>query len=335
MKLSQVRTCGGVKMTISSYSQPPMNTVDTYVDAASRENTLRSYRSALQHFESEWGGLLPASAETVARYLAEHAEVLAISTLQQRLAALADWHKAHGFTDPTKSQLVRKVMKGIRALHPMQQKQARPIQLAQVTQIVAWLENAAAAAAHAGCRPEHLRHTRDRALLLLGFWRGFRGDELARLRVEHIEAVSGEGMTCFLARSKGDRNALGATFKAPALKTLCPVDAYLAWIALAELTEGPVFRAVDRWGHVRADGLHINSLVPLLRTLFHAAGIPMADQYSSHSLRRGFANWATSNGWDLKTLMAYVGWRDVHSAMRYMDAADPFAHMRPDSHPGR
>jgi hypothetical protein len=24
-----------------------------------------------------------------------------------------------------------------------------------------------------------------------------------------------------------------------------------------------------------------------------------------------------------------VGWRDVHSAMRYMDAADPFIGMRP------
>jgi hypothetical protein len=51
-----------------------MSIVDTYARAATRENTQRSYRSALQHFETEWGGLLPASADTVARYLAEHAE---------------------------------------------------------------------------------------------------------------------------------------------------------------------------------------------------------------------------------------------------------------------
>ena len=306
-----------------------MHDVDTYLRAATRENTQRSYRSALQHFEAEWGGLLPASPDTVARYLAEHAQVLALSTLQQRLAALADWHKQHGFADPTKAQVVRKVFKGIRALHPMQQKQARPIQLDQVTQITAWLDQAIASATDAGCRPDQLRHTRDRALLLLGFWRGFRGDELARLRVEHVAAVAGEGMTCFLAQSKGDRDARGRTFKAPALRTLCPVAAYLAWIALAELAEGPVFRAVDRWGNLGAFGLHINSLVPLLRTLFHAAGIPLAGQYSSHSLRRGFAGWATANGWDLKTLMDYVGWRDVHSAMRYMDAVDPFIGMRP------
>jgi len=306
-----------------------MHDVDIYLRAAERENTQRSYRAALQHFELAWGGLLPASAETVAHYLAEHAGTLALSTLQQRLAALADWHKAHGFADPTKSPLVRKVLKGIRSLHPMQQKQARPLQLEQVAQVAAWLDQAILAAADAGRRAGQLRHTRDRALLLLGFWRGFRGDELARLRVEHIEAVAGAGMTCFLPQSKGDRDARGRTFKAPALRSLCPVEAYLAWIAVSGLADGPVFRAVDRWGNLGSDGLHINSLVPLLRTLFHAAGIPLAGQYSSHSLRRGFASWATANGWDLKTLMEYVGWRDVHSAMRYMDAADPFIGMRP------
>jgi site-specific recombinase XerD len=305
-----------------------MSDVETYARAATRENTQRSYRSGLQHFEAEWGGLLPASPNTVARYLAEHAETLSISTLQQRLAALADWHHTHGFPDPTKSQIVRKVMKGIRALHPAQQKQARPMQLEQVRQIAHWLDQAIAAAALAGRKPEQLRYTRDRALLLLGFWRGFRGDELARLRIEHVNAVSGQGITCFLSQSKGDRESRGKTFKAPALRTLCPVEAYLAWVTLAGLTEGRVFRAVDRWGNVGVAGLHINSLVPVLRDLFHRAGISLAHQYSGHSLRRGFANWATSNGWDLKTLMEYVGWQDAHSAMRYMDAADPFAKMR-------
>ncbi|WP_422696044.1 tyrosine-type recombinase/integrase [Cupriavidus necator] len=59
--------------------------------------------------------------------------------------------------------------------------------------------------------------------------------------------------------------------------------------------------------------------------------IASADLYSVHSLRRGFANWATSDGWDLKTLMEYVGWKDVHSAMRYVEAADPFARRRIES----
>jgi integrase len=132
-------------------------------------------------------------------------------------------------------------------------------------------------------------------------------------------------MSCFLPLSKSDRQARGKTFRTPALASLCPVDAYLAWIGLAKLVDGPVFRGIDRWGYVSASGLHINSLVPLLRALFQSAGVPFAGEYTGHSLRRGFANWASSNGWDLKTLMDYVGWRDVHSALRYVDATDPFA----------
>ncbi|MDO8772217.1 MAG: tyrosine-type recombinase/integrase [Burkholderiaceae bacterium] len=85
---------------------------------------------------------------------------------------------------------------------------------------------------------------------------------------------------------------------------------------------------MDRWGHVGHDGLHTDSLVPLLRAIFTEAGVSDAGDYSGHSLRRGFANWATGNGWDLKTLMEYVGWKSVQSAMRYVETADPFAQHR-------
>lgn len=287
----------------------------------------------MRHFEVEWGGFLPASADSLARYLADYADTLAVNTLQQRLAALAQWHIDQGFPDPTKAPVVRKVLKGIRTLHPAQEKRARPLQLEQIASVAAWLDRAIDAAGAAGRRAPQLRHTRNKALLLLGFWRGFRSDELTRLRVEHISALAGQGMTCFLPQTKGDRQAKGTTFKAPALASLCPVDAYLAWVELARLSDGPVFRGIDRWGHVGTHGLHINSLVPLLRAMFVEAGVPFAELYSGHSLRRGFANWATSNGWDLKTLMQYVGWRDVHSAMRYIESSDPFAALRAEQAP--
>lgn len=50
-----------------------MSAIDRYVEAATRENTRRSYQSALRHFEVEWGGFLPASADMIARYLADQA----------------------------------------------------------------------------------------------------------------------------------------------------------------------------------------------------------------------------------------------------------------------
>lgn len=308
----------------------PMSKIDAYLHAATRENTRRSYAAAARHFEIDWGGFLPATADAVARYLADYAESLSINTLRHRLAALAQWHIDQGFPDPTKEPVVRKVLRGIRALHPAREKRARPLQIEQLEQVAGWLDEMIAAAAAAGHLPAQLRHTRDKALLLLGFWRGFRGDELTRLMVENVEVIPGEGMLCFLPRSKGDRGNLGTTLKAPFLARLCPVMAYTQWIALAGLTEGPVFRGIDRWGHVGAGALHINSLIPLLRSLFARAGVRFAGDYSGHSLRRGFAQWATSNNWDLKTLMEYVGWKNVQSAMRYVQSADPFAQYRPE-----
>ncbi|MCL1477417.1 hypothetical protein MIH18_05645 [Marinobacter sp. M3C] len=102
-------------------------TIERYVRAATRDNTRRSYRSAVEHFEVAWGGYLPATADSVARYLADHAERLSAATLKQRLAALARWHRDQGFPDPTKAPLVRTVLKGIREEHPYRQKQAKPL----------------------------------------------------------------------------------------------------------------------------------------------------------------------------------------------------------------
>jgi integrase len=305
-----------------------MEKLDQYIEAATRTNTRKSYRSALEHFEVEWGGFLPATADSVARYLAEYADKLAVSTLRQRLAALAAWHGEQGFPDPTKAPIVRKAMRGIRALHPGQEKQAKPLLLDELEQVVHSLDLGLLAARQQRDRAAELQLSRDRSLLLLGFWRGFRSDELSRLMVDNIEAKPRQGMTCFLGSTKGDRKNLGTTFKAPALFRLCPVEAYLDWISTAQLTSGPVYRSINQWGHVGEQGLNVDSIAPLLRRILAKGGLETAALYSSHSLRRGFASWAAANGWDLKGLMEYVGWRDVKSALRYVEAPDPFGKHR-------
>ncbi|CAI8907759.1 Recombinase [Pseudomonas sp. IT-P258] len=302
-----------------------MTELDRYLQAATRDNTRRSYRAAIEHFEVTWGGFLPATGDSVARYLVAHAGVLSINTLKLRLSALAQWHNSQGFADPTKAPVVRKVFKGIRALHPAQEKQAEPLQLRHLEQVVSCLEREVQVARAEGDRPGLLRARRDMALILLGFWRGFRSDELCRLQVEHVQASAGSGISLYLPRSKSDRDNLGKTYQAPALQRLCPVQAYIDWIAEAALVRGPVFRGIDRWGHLGEEGLHANSVIPLLRQALARAGIA-GELYTSHSLRRGFATWAHQSGWDLKSLMSYVGWKDMKSAMRYIEAS-PFLGM--------
>lgn len=302
-----------------------MSDIERYLEAATRANTRRSYAGAVRHFEVDWGGHLPATPDSVAHYLAAYAGKLAINTLKQRLAALAQWHIEQGFADPTRAPFVRKVLKGVQAVHPQMEKRAEPLQIAQLTQVSGWLS---AAIAEAGTPAHTLRYQRDHALVLLGFWRGFRTDELMRLQVEHIRLVAGEGMTCFLPRSKGDRQNQGNTFKVPALSRLCPVTAVREWIVAAELKVGPVFRSVNRWGGIGKSSLNANSFIPLLRRAFADVDLPSPDAYSGHSLRRGFAGWANANGWGVKALMEYVGWKDVRSAMSYIEGNDPFARLQ-------
>ncbi|EOE1003062.1 TPA: site-specific integrase, partial [Pseudomonas aeruginosa] len=300
-----------------------MKDVERYLQAGTRENTRRSYQSAVEHFEVTWGGFLPATSDSIVRYLVDYADTLSLNTLKQRLAALAQWHIRHGFPDPTKTPTVHQVLKGIRTLHPSQTKQAAPLQLQHLEHAVEWLEQEAMCLFQAEDLAGYLRCRRDTALLLIGFWRGFRSDELCRLQVEHIQAEAGAGMTLFLPWSKGDRDNLGTTHYVPALRRLCPVQAYLDWIGAAGIARGMVFRRLDRWGNLNEAGLNPGSLIVLLRQILQRAGI-QADLYTSHSLRRGFATWATANGWDIKALMTYVGWKDIKSAMRYIDPAISF-----------
>jgi len=265
-----------------------LNDIDRYINASTRDNTRKSYRSAIEHYESVWGGFLPATADSMAQYLAYYAKNLSVNTLRQRLAGLAAWHIDQGFPDPTKAPHVKKVLKGIAELHPAVQKQAKPIQLNQLTDLVnsfdCFIKN--------GSSKEALQSIRDKALLLIGFWRAFRSDELARLCVEHIQAESGKGMEIFVPRSKGDHARLGRRYKAPALQQLCPVEAYLDWISAAQLKSGPVFRSINRWGQVSDDALHSASIIGIIKRCCARADIDEANLFSSHSLRRGFATWA-------------------------------------------
>lgn len=91
---------------------------DRYLWTARRASTERRYAQAIEHFEVEWGGLLPASSESVGRYLTHYGDQLTTSTLRVHVAALARWHQQLGFSDPTKTSRVRDTLKGIHAVHP-------------------------------------------------------------------------------------------------------------------------------------------------------------------------------------------------------------------------
>ncbi|MBI6565378.1 tyrosine-type recombinase/integrase [Pseudomonas synxantha] len=80
-------------------------------------------------------------------------------------------------------------------------------------------------------------------------------------------------------------------------------------------------------GHLASTTLHPYSFSRVLRRALTRSGVA-GERHSGHSLRHGFATWASRNQWSPKALMGYVGWRDVHSAMRYVEADSPFGDWR-------
>src|SRR5437763_10429473 len=81
-----------------------------FIRASKAESTLRGYRSDWRDFCTwcEGHGLcpLPASPESVASYIAECAGRLRVGSIQRRLNAITEAHKAVGLESPTAAGMV-------------------------------------------------------------------------------------------------------------------------------------------------------------------------------------------------------------------------------------
>lgn len=73
---------------------------------------------------------------------------------------------------------------------------------------------------------------RNQALSLISFWRAFRADEICRMQIEHVRVDDKRGMSTYLPRIKGDREAMGKEYRVPALLRLCLVRAFPDWIPI-------------------------------------------------------------------------------------------------------
>src|SRR5262245_34070285 len=280
-----------------------------YVRASLADNTRRAYLSDLAHFES-WGGHIPASAETVASYLAAHANTLRMATLVRRIASISKAHQARGAPNPTRSELVRTTLRGIKRARRCAQRQAKPLLREELLLVVDAM----------GDGPKDIR---DRALLLIGFAGALRRSELVSLDVADIEYVR-RGITLHLRHSKTDQDGRGDKIAIPHGRSRwCPVLALDAWLTISGITEGTIFRPIDRHGHIEGSRLSGEAVSIVVRARVTAAGLDPTG-YSGHSLRAGFATSAAQAGiqaWRIKAQTRHTS--DVMLA-RYVRGGELF-----------
>jgi integrase len=275
--------------------------VAAYVDAALAPNTKRAYASDWAHF-TKWGGVIPATPEMVAAYIAEHAGLLSVATIQRRLIAIAKMHRDHGSVDPVANPLVKAAMRGIKRVHGVKQKGAAPLvwdALAMATEAVG----------------ESLRDKRDRALLQLGYVAALRRSELVALNVGDIERTE-TGIRIHIRRSKTDPYGRGRiVMLSRSFVTEQAISALDAWLAISGIAEGAVFRSVNRSGSlssVRLSGEAV-SLIVKRHMRKHSELI-----YSGHSLRAGYVTDTASQDIPIWRIKLVTGHRSDLSVQRYI-----------------
>ncbi|MER8459693.1 tyrosine-type recombinase/integrase [Mesorhizobium sp. M0915] len=181
------------------------------------------------------------------------------------------------------------------------------------------------------CAGDRLVDMRDRALLITAFASGGRRrSEVSDLRVEQLieeEPVpadrkdsEGQKIPCLKIRL-GRTKTTQADGDAFVLLVGRPVTVLRAWLERAGVTEGAVFRGIDRWGNLEARALTPQAVNLILKRRIAEAGFdPQA--FSAHGLRSGYLTETARRGIPLPEAMQQSQHRSVQQASNYYNDAE-------------
>ncbi|MCX7126131.1 MAG: site-specific integrase [Gammaproteobacteria bacterium] len=230
----------------------------------------------------------------------------------RRLTALKNWHQYQGFNDPTAHSAIRKTLTGIKNTHGKPKDKASALTLESLTQMVLFLK-----------KSNRLLDCRNCALLQIGFFGAFRRSELINITWESIHFVK-EGVEILIPRSKTDQVGDGQVCAIPyGDDTLCPVSALITWRDRSHSNSEHVFR------HIKNDAVTHKNIKPrqvnvIVKNIAESCNLPDAADYSSHSLRRGFATEASKNNVPFASIKRQGRWRCDGSVLGYIDEGKRF-----------
>lgn len=285
--------------------------------------TLKAYRQDWAQFVSWCRSArlpeLPSDPHDVACYLAHLGSTptpKSISKIQRSAAAIAYAHRIASAPYDRRHPAVVEVIESLRRkLGTAPKNQKRPL----VEELVARV-----------CAPLGSTRidVRDRAMLLLGFLSACRASNLVALDVSDVTFTE-RGVDLVLRRSKTDQTGDGFLVAVPAQPDphLCGGRALRTWLDGSGLTEGPLFCAVDRHGHL-GGRLAVQEVRRMVRRRAERVGLTPtgSKDFGSHSLRSGFCTSAAEAGRSVEEIMTQTGHRRADSAIRYVRHANRYAH---------
>ena len=287
-----------------------------YAQRSRSDNTKRCYGSDLRGF-SHWcqkRGLssFPAAPSTVALFVAERAnDGRKVSTIRRCLSAISMTHKRAGAPNPAETGEVQGVMEGISRTKGIAPTQKRPLTIEILRHLLQ-------------CVPDDLRGARDKTLLLIQFSGALRRSELVDLRVLDLEFMP-DGLKLRVRKSKTDQEGRGdfiGIVRGDHADT-CPIRALKAWLGMADVQNGPIFRPITRHGYIGTRAMTGGSVARVIKGYVEEAGLNPT-VYSGHSARAGFITTAALAGASERQISRVSRHRSMESLRGYVRTATVF-----------
>jgi site-specific recombinase XerD len=152
-----------------------------------------------------------------------------------------------------------------------------------------------------------IKGLRDRAILAVLLGCGLRRSEVAALTMRHVQQRDGRWCIVDLVGKCGRVRTVPMPVWVKAA-----VD---SWTCAAAVTDGHIFRTVNRSGQVRGATLSDRVVWQLLRGYAGAAGVP---GIAPHDLRRTFAKLCRAAGGELEQIQLLLGHASVNTTERYL-----------------
>jgi integrase len=237
-------------------------------------------------------------------------------TVRRRLASWSTLTKWRGFPGAFASPALKSAIRlAVRATpRPRKRKSAKAVTGDILAKMLAT------------CATENLRDVRDRAILMVAFASGGRRrSEIAGLRVEQISVeppIETENGPPLPSRAihLGRTKTSGADHDEVVYLTGRPVEALDAWLAVAKISGGSVFRKIDRWGNVSGRALEAGAINAIVKQRAEMAGLEPGE-FSAHGLRSGYLTEAANRGIPLPEAMEQSRHRSVQQASSYYNSA--------------
>jgi integrase len=301
------------------------------LDDGTPRNTRRAYQSDLRYVKAwcEASGIayaLPLPAEVLLQFVVDHVDegmppeveeemihvgakrsrgIPAFATLNRRFMAVSTAHRVANLDNPCRDRMVVEVLNRARRAALMSGRRPRKKSAAH------WeiLERLLATCG------EDIQSVRDRAILLFAFSSGGRrSSEVSDAEFRRMQRIGGEWVyNLGLTKTSKDADA------GPVPLAGAAGQAVEAWIRMAGITDGPLFRAVDQWGHVAKTPLSCWGVRQVVKRRAEMAGLDPSE-FGAHSLRSGFMTETGLRGIALAEAMGLSRHRSIQVAAGYHQA---------------